>query len=64
MPDYTSLTLIDDGTLDTVFECTRCGDRIRYTDFEREPDGRPMDGAITEADSYHFDECEGVTDAS
>jgi len=32
------IILCDDGTLDTVFECRHCGNEIRYSEVERDPD--------------------------
>ena len=53
--------LVDDGTLDTVFECEECSEQIRYSDFQRDDDG-PLAEAMDDADADHAAECEGPSD--
>lgn len=57
------LMLIDDGTLDTVFLCSDCGQEIRYLEPPRrwrEEDGTLKLSAFFEAEDTHSDECEAV----
>jgi hypothetical protein len=54
-----NLTLVDDGTMDTVFECSECERHIRFLDFPRDWDGGPMLDAIDDATAEHEEECEG-----
>lgn len=57
--------LVDDGTLDTVFECEICSEQIRYSEFARDMvDGSPLAEAMDDADAEHAAECEGPSDAS
>lgn len=55
------LTLIDDGTLDTVFSCSECGEEIRYSPEWREewdyPGGEEV--MIEGATEEHAEECCG-----
>lgn len=53
------LVLVDDGTLDTVFECTVCKRWERFSEVERDDDGVPTEDAFEEADNAH--ECDEET---
>lgn len=55
------LFLVDDGTLDTIFECEECSEQIRYSDFERDDYG-PTEEATEEAEADHAAECEGPSE--
>lgn len=48
--------LIDDGTLDTVFECSECGAEMRFSNAPRTPDGEPEPGFVAEMEAFHDDE--------
>lgn len=52
------MRLVDEGTLDTVFECDRCRERLRYSEADRNDDG-PTPGAYARAEEDHRDECPG-----
>lgn len=60
------LTLVDDGTLDTVFACDACGREVRYAGdhFERDESGYLPDTAEADAAAEHEEECEGPEDTS
>jgi hypothetical protein len=59
-----NLTLLDDGTLDTLFQCAECRKRIRYSEFDRDTEGRPDADAMDKAESDHAEECEGPENLS
>lgn len=60
------LNLVDDGTLDTVFECEACGEHLRWNSDEitREADGGPDAKSIRRCTREHDDECEGREEPS
>jgi hypothetical protein len=49
--------LIDDGTLDTVLECSECGDTLRFDSGSLDPDNR-VGEAHEIALAEHECECE------
>ena len=53
-----TLRLIDDGTLDTVFECQECGCTCRFYSVERTPEGEITSDGYTYARECHVEECE------
>ena len=57
------LTLLDDGTLDTVFLCSECGEELRYSDVERDSDGSISDDTLRQYAEEHADECENANEA-
>lgn len=65
-----TLTLGDDGTMDTVFSCDDCGEEIRYSDMSeyRDESGTLSDEGLAFAEEEHADDCpenrEGTTDGS
>lgn len=56
------LSLSDDGTLDTVFHCSDCGEDVRYSGdaFERGEDGSLADGELERAREEHAEECRSL----
>jgi len=56
----TELTLTDDGTMDTVFECDVCNQTLRFDNMDehRDGSGRLMASGWVEAFECHEDECE------
>lgn len=54
-----NLTLLDDGTLDTVFECSKCGEDIRFSgeSIERDEDGYMTDDGLAYAEESHAEDC-------
>lgn len=55
-----TLTLCDDGTMDTVFSCDECGEEIRYSDLSeyRDESGALSDEGVAYAEEEHADECQ------
>jgi hypothetical protein len=58
------LTLCDDGTMDTVFQCEHCSSELRYSDVERDSEGYIPEEEISRLSAEHADECEGPEDLS
>lgn len=59
IPDH--IMLEDDGTMDTVFSCVKCGKMMRYSDVARDKDtGEVLPEAFQEAADDHdnYDKCE------
>lgn len=56
------LDLADDGTMDTVFHCSDCGEDVRYSGdaFERDEDGSLSEGELARAREEHADECRSL----
>lgn len=56
------LDLADDGTLDTVFHCSDCGEDVRYSGdaFDRDEDGSLAKGELERAREEHADECRSL----
>lgn len=54
------VSLIDDGTMDTVFECSDCGRELRYSfeGIERTEDGDLAEGELERVSEEHAEECE------
>lgn len=57
------LSVVDDGTMDTVFECEHCRKEIRYSEIERDDYGITEE-AFSQAEKDHEEECEGPEDTS
>jgi hypothetical protein len=59
IPDF---DLADDGTMDTVFHCSDCGEDVRYSGdaFERDEDGTLPAGELERAREEHADECRSL----
>lgn len=59
MPPKQAIFLVDDGTMDTVFQCSQCGETLRYSGdaFERSEDGSLEDGAEGMVWEDHMEEC-------
>lgn len=57
-----TMMLVDDGTMDTVFECDKCGQRVRYSNEAtapyRDADGDMSDLGYECAEEDHADECQ------
>ena len=51
-----SITLSDDGTMDTVFSCDVCGAELRYSEVERDAAGDPTDAAFRQAEDDHAED--------
>lgn len=47
------MELLDDGTMDTLFRCRRCGAVERWSEVERGQDGAPSDEAFEQAREGH-----------
>lgn len=57
-----TLTLLDDGTLDTVFQCDLCGETLRYADISRDEYGDIEEREREAIEEDHADECEEYDD--
>ena len=59
IPDF---DLADDGTMDTVFHCSDCGEDVRYSGdaFDRDEDGSLAAGELDRAREEHAEECRSL----
>jgi len=51
--DPDTLTLLDDGTLDTVVQCDVCGKEERFSEVERDDDGSITAFGMTYMEETH-----------
>lgn len=49
--------IVDDGTLDTVFRCSHCGQNIRYADADRGDDGGVTEYFFQMVKADHMEDC-------
>lgn len=53
----TKMFLVDDGTLDTVFECEKCSHQERYSEIERDCYGDVTPEEMTRVEKEHAENC-------
>jgi len=54
-----NITLLDDGTMDTVFQCDICGRELRYSEVERDECGDVLESELERISEEHAEECDG-----
>lgn len=52
-----TLSLVDDGSMDTLLHCSVCDQSIRYSEFTRDASGNVCKYAIRSATEKHSEEC-------
>lgn len=57
MQEY-DITLLDDGTLDTVFVCNLCEQELRYSHIQRDAEGDIEPDELDRVLDEHAEECE------
>lgn len=53
-----SVSLLDDGTMDTVFQCDTCGKEIRYSEVDRDEYGYVLESEYERVAEEHADSME------